>query len=143
MLVLLFIAGIIFIIPFLLIPSLKEKVKAKLVKIMDQTFWNGIIRSIMISYLPTCISLCNEDHIKPFSDQFVGTGALLSFIMLASFVFMKMNNKNLRNDEFKLKYEKLYEGVAIRNPGSIGIYYTPVFFLRRLIYTTFPIVFFH
>jgi uncharacterized membrane protein YozB (DUF420 family) len=82
------------------IPGIKHKVRAKLLEIKNQTFWNGIIRSIMISYLPTCIVPTHLEKIHKH-DQAISMALFCTMIWIGSFIFMRVNRNNLKNEEFK------------------------------------------
>jgi len=52
-----FVLGIIVMLLLQFVPGIKNKVKEKLIAIKDKTLCNGIIRSLMISYLPTAMTV--------------------------------------------------------------------------------------
>lgn len=101
------------------VPSLKNKVKAKLIAIKDKTLWNGIIRSQMISFLPTAMTVYTM-HKSGQHDQASGFAAFCAIWTVGTFVFVTVNRDKLDTKEYRAKYDKLYEGVDVSLKSSIS-----------------------
>jgi hypothetical protein len=124
------------------IPKLKEKALERLKSTFNSLRYNGIIRSVFISFLKLALNTC---HIlggwrvgnKVILDTFLPALAiflvLISFMVWA-FVFICKNREKLADEETKAKYENMYRNINLKNHKG-GLYYIPVFLVRRLIFT--------
>jgi len=101
-------------------------------------FWSGIILYIMIMYLPTSVSL-----FKQMSSQMNSTVLMVSplvvLISIASYAFTRSNKSRMNEYDFLQRYKRVYAGVRVKDMASCGIYFTSMFFLRRLIYVVIPL----
>ena len=125
--------------------------KAKIIgKVKEKVFFNTIIRSILASYLKTCISSIqqiNEGRWSGFEQ--IGSSLtailmLLVMVLLIPFFYFVLfaNLEDLQDSVVRIKIESLYLNLDVRRktvkrnfPWTI-----PLFLMRRLIYSVFILV---
>ena len=101
----------------------RDKIKKKLKGIIKNFFWNGIIRSLYLSYMKMIMTgaVQMELYVKGSSeinkDEFISGMAILgfyaAFFPLFAAIFNKCNRKRLPDEEFMAKYSNLYPNVHL------------------------------
>ena len=118
----------------------KDKIKKKLIDLKKKTLYNGVIRSVYISYLEICLTTAiqfkliikGSKYLNPTSALVaIGSAVYLYGVIIVMVVMIFKFKRNFHKKEFKAKYENMYLGVKYwRNDYSI--YYWPLFLFRRI-----------
>ena len=140
--------GILLVMSLLMI-CFRKKILKKLKAIKEKMLFNGVIRSVFLTYMKISISVAfqfkllldrnpymNESDFKVAMAMF----AYLLLIPIGSTVFLTRNRDVLDLDETRKKYGNMYIETSLRRAGTFGIYYFPIFFFRRLLFIMTPIL---
>ena len=125
--------------------------KAKIIgKVKEKVFFNTIIRSILASYLITCISSIqqiNEGRWSGFEQigsSLIAILMLLVMVLLIPFFYFVLfaNLEDLQDSVVRIKIESLYLNLDVRrkNVKRNFPWTIPLFLMRRLIYSVFILV---
>jgi hypothetical protein len=129
------------------IPFLQQKTLNFLVILRGNLLWNGVIRSISISYLKFGITVgiqfklwMTHFEYQGLADKAVACLIGLLILVYAAFTiyFLIKNKKRLNKDSFKKKYVNFYKNIKTKKKFSIAFY--PIFLTRRLLFVFFPLV---
>ena len=130
----------------LLVKKIRDKIVEKLKSFKESMIWNGVIKSIMLTYLKNfatfylaCMSL------KIQGVQFSSAGTLVVTVLLgvplALFPFwccllLFRNKENLQDKNFKKRYGYLYEDLKqdFTRHSSLILLYPSLFSIRRVCY---------
>ena len=103
-------------------------------------FFNGLIRSLYLSYLP--YSLFSSNIIK--SQMFI-VGIIFAIVLIlipiALGSFLLKNLSHLDSKQTRTKYEKLYTDILLKKGGKLKILFYPWFLLKRVVLVLIPLQF--
>ena len=136
--------GIFFVFVLLLMSSLlivrkfHDKVKAKLIDILNKTFWNNSIRSLNITYLKTALAFVVSYKIDQDLVS-VMVLAVLGVIPLYFILVLIYYNERLDTPEMKNRIERMYQDIHLGRNYLTKFYY-PIFLIRRFIFVIIPVL---
>lgn len=122
-----------------------------LVGFKKKFFFNGLLRSLTIAYIQSCISSGAQIRMFLNSETNQEVGSIISgwvigtitFVLPIFFIyFLHEKQSKLHEEEFQEKYLNLYAGVTLKR-GFSPLLYTPVFLIRRIIFVALPTFFFN
>jgi len=136
--------GLFFVFVLLLMSSLlivrkfHDKVKAKLIDILNKTFWNNSIRSLNITYLKTALAFVvsykiDQDMVSVMVLSVLGVIPLYFILVLIYF------NAKLDTPEMKKRIERMYQDIHLGRNYLTKFYY-PIFLIRRFIFVIIPVL---
>lgn len=109
-------------------------------------FWNGLLISLQIVYLKQCFAMSKQfqlarDGKTVTTSAMVGAWVLMVYhiglvIHVSSLLHRKRESLELPRCEWK--FGVLYKGIKMR---KYALWYFPLFFVRRLIFTMIPVFF--
>ena len=121
-----------------LVKLFRNKIKALLTKILQNTFYNNIIRSFNISYLKVVITFAVIVHLDRSLPKMLPL-LLLGIIPLLALKMLWIKKDTLNTKETKQKIERMYQDVHLtRNQWTICYY--PSFLIRRYLFVIIPIL---
>ena len=135
----------------MLIPKFRGMIKDKLVKFKEKLIWNGVIRSIMIAYLGSLMTvgvqvkmMLKGSEYQTEKDKAVALGMLLVLVAIPVFMIIFLNKKRsvLQDIQTKLKWVNMYQNVHLKR-NRFTIYFTPIFLFRRILFVALPILFYN
>ena len=127
----------------------RRKIEKKLRGIMRDMLFNGIIRSLNMTYLKSFVafSLATSILEMNFSDHessenavsvvTLASGAHLAIFPFWSAYFLITNRKRLGLEKIKDKYESLYLGLDVRKYAAL--LYPMIYMLRRIAFVLFAV----
>jgi hypothetical protein len=125
-----------------LVPKARSFVATKLKELWRYFVFNGIIQTILISFMSTCIIgigdflekvLLGDEEIRSeaiVKFWLISFGAI--FIIIWSYHILLINRKKLNNLEMEESYGKMYIDIDIRSRK--GVFYFPHLLMRYLIF---------
>ena len=123
-----------------------NKIKAKYEKIKKKMFFNGIIRSITISFFQVCLSIgiqirmaVSNSKYKKDTEQYMALGMGIGCILMILVIicFLRKNYVRLGEPAMREKYGNMYKLVPL-NRDYFMIYIFPAFLIHRLLFVLFP-----
>jgi len=130
------------------VQKVRDKIKAKLIAFKKKFIWNGLIRSMSISYLNLALGanqsiqgMREEPESTPFATE-VSAYAIMTFLVLYFLIctcYLACNRDNLDNADVKAKVQNIYAGVQVRRSRWTILYY-PLFIARRLLFVMVPLM---
>lgn len=135
---------------FSLVPKLRDKLREALKKLKDELFWNGVLRSLLIAYLPQLNVLSNKAGTYWNIPSERSATELITIIVMTTLLFapivvgtvwLKGNKLSLDNRESILKYGNLYEGLSFKQT-DLGLFFVPFFLLQRFLAFSVKFLFF-
>jgi hypothetical protein len=137
-----------------LIPMIFKKFRPKIIEKLKKTknnfFWNGMIRSLTLSYMGICISTAKLHRMKQENSIFLEEDnykvakvmtVYIFLLPLVSFLYLIINRDNLAEETQKNKVENLYLGVRTTESYAELMYF-PQFLFRRIVFCFLPVIFF-
>ena len=149
MFLLVFLGVLLVLAALLIVKKFRAKIQDIILKILEKTFFNNLIRSINLSYLKSAlafvlaIEVFNNAEGESFSqDAFI---TFLPLIILGSipvicFIALYKYQNRLEEKAIKDRIEKMYIGVAL-NRNFMTKYIYPIFLVRRFLFVLIPISF--
>jgi hypothetical protein len=131
-----------------LIPKCKVRSSHYIVSFCGAFTFNGMIRMMSLLYLHMCVVFGKQiknyalgDESTTESDRIVGS--VMFWIMIAypvlCFALLLKNRSKLDEDKnFKRRFENLYPGIKFKNKGISGLFYYPLFLIRRIVFVAIP-----
>ena len=125
----------------LIVKKLQEKILKRVKKFKNDMIWNGVIRSLKMTYLKTMIASLIV-LFKPLNDlvNFIVAAITTSILLSVLFIFpifLIRNKKDLWRERVRKQYESLYMGLKITQTKAL--FYPFVFLVKRLIFVVIAI----
>ena len=120
--------------------ELTEKISKFLKDRIKKLFFNGLIQSLSINYLPQCLYSSNLIMSKSYSAGII-LAAILIIIPFALGYFLITNFKKLNEKLMRTKCEKLYTNIVVNFGFKLKVLYYPWFLLKRFILVLIPLLF--
>jgi hypothetical protein len=121
----------------LIVKKFHAKVKAKLLDILNKTFWNNSIRSLNITYLKTALAFVVSYKIDGNMNSVMVLG-VLGVIPIYFIIVLMYYNQRLDTPEMKNRIERMYQDIHLRRNNLTKFYY-PAFLIRRFIFVIIPV----
>jgi hypothetical protein len=119
---------------------IKREAKKLKEKIIKQTFFNNIIRSVTLSYIETAVQIKVLLQTNPESQTILGIYSfLISYIVIVILVLVGFRDK-LHLERVKSICGRLYPNIKL-NKEYLTVLYYPIFMLRRLLFVCIVITF--
>jgi hypothetical protein len=122
----------------LIFKKFHDRIKAKIIDILNKTFWNNSIRSLNISYLKTALAFVVAYKLD---GNIIAVRVLTVFGIIPVFfvIVLIYNASELDTPKMKMRIERMYQDVHLRRNHLTKFYY-PTFLIRRFIYIIIPVM---
>ena len=107
---------------------------------IEKLFFNDLILSLSVSYLPQCLYSSNLLIIKSYSEGVI-LALVLFLIPIGLGWFLLTNFKKLDEKSMRTKCEKLYTNIIVNFGSKQKVLYYPWFLLKRFILVLIPFLF--
>ena len=114
---------------------------------MEKLFFNGLIRSLNISFVKTLVTFCVAYEIATKENnelhRSISIGVILCFGLLLAFLggYLTHNRERLGTPEMDARIERLYVDIHLTREKT-NILYHQIFFFKRYVYILIPLVIF-
>jgi hypothetical protein len=113
--------------------------KSKLIGLKKKLMWNGVIRTITISFVQqlTMISLKIRERAPTQTSELIIQCIVITVYLYISFTLVVFNRDQLSAPQFQEKYSNLVPELRLKNTMSRFTY--PLFLLRRILFIVVPV----